>query len=52
MDNNDGLFFNYQIANLPNYQVEQSRSRRMKAGCSDIRESGDHEGSGISQEDL
>jgi hypothetical protein len=43
---------NCQITNLPNCQIEEELKPSKTAGGSDIRESGNHEGSGIGKEDL
>jgi hypothetical protein len=43
---------NYQITNLPNYQKNQGLCRKETAEKSRDKESGKHEGSGVSKEDL
>jgi hypothetical protein len=43
---------NCQITNLPNYQIDEEPKPGETAGDSDIKESGKHEGQGISKKDL
>ena len=52
MGNLRASILNYQITNLPNYQMNQGPCRKETAGKSRDKESGKHEGSGVSKEDL
>jgi len=44
--------WNYQITKLLNYQIKEELSRQKIAGSFEAKESGYHEGSGISKENL
>jgi len=44
--------FNYQITKLSNYEMNQGLCRKKTAEKSRDKESGKHEGSGISKKDL